>query len=162
MSFVLDVGRSRKYRCLFTLRLHSNSVRKTTDERIDCLDVFFNIRSIARTAGVDYEKLKEMTKTMDLNFEVEERELKLAKCINRYADVFTRVIDELLMHFLCDYMYQLATTFTEFYDRCYCVEKNQQTGEIKINYRRMVLCEATANVLKKCFEILGIQPLDRM
>ena len=99
---------------------------------------------------------------MDLNFEIEERELKLAKCINRYADVFTRVIDELLMHFLCDYMYQLATTFTEFYDRCYCVEKNQQTGEVKINYRRMVLCEATANVLKKCFEILGIQPLDRM
>lgn len=123
---------------------------------------FSLFRSIARTAGVDYDKLKEMTETLDLNFDAEERELKLAKCINRYADVFTRVIDELLMHFLCDYMYQLATTFTEFYDKCYCVEKNQQTGEVKINYRRIVLCEATANVLKKSFEILGIQSLDRM
>lgn len=126
------------------------------------LYAYTRIRSIARTAGVDYDKLKEMTETLDLNFECEERELKLAKCINRYADIFTRVIDELLMHFLCDYMYQLATTFTEFYDKCYCVEKNQQTGEVKINYRRIVLCEATANVLKKSFEILGIQPLDRM
>jgi len=126
------------------------------------LYAYTRIRSIARTAGVDYDKLKEMTETLDLNFDAEERELKLAKCINRYADVFTRVIDELLMHFLCDYMYQLATTFTEFYDKCYCVEKNQQTGEVKINYRRIVLCEATANVLKKSFEILGIQSLDRM
>lgn len=104
-----------------------------------------------------------MAKTMELNFEVEERELKLAKCIIRYSDVFTRVLDELLMHGLCDYMYQLATAFTDFYDRCYCVEKDKTTGEIlRINYQRIVLCEATANILKKCFEILGIEPLERM
>lgn len=124
--------------------------------------LFNGSRSIARTAGVDLEALKQMAQTMDLNFEAEERELKLAKCINRYADVYTRVIDELMMHYLCEYMYQLATVFTEFYDKCYCVEKDQKTGEVRINYRRMVLCEATANVMKQCFDILGIQPVDRM
>jgi arginyl-tRNA synthetase len=67
------------------------------------------------------------------------------------------------MHGLCEFMYQLATTFTDFYDRCYCVEKDKVTGEIlSVNYRRILLCEATANVLNKCFEILGIQPLERM
>ncbi len=103
-----------------------------------------------------------MARDLELNFEVEERELKLAKCIIRYSDVFTRVLDELLMHGLCEYMYQLATAFTDFYDRCYCVEKDRTTGEVRINYRRILLCEATANVLKQCFEILGIEPLERM
>lgn len=33
-----------------------------------------------------------------------------------------------MLHSLCDYLYELATTFTEFYDSCYCVEKDRQTG----------------------------------
>jgi arginyl-tRNA synthetase len=119
-------------------------------------------RSIARTAGVDSASIKSMVENIGLNFEVEERELKLAKCIIKYADIFTRVLDELLMHGLCEFMYQLATTFTDFYDRCYCVEKDKITGEVRVNYRRILLCEATANVLKQCFEILGIQSLERM
>ena len=126
------------------------------------MHVLSSFRSIARTAGVDYESLKEMARTMELNFDTEQRELKLAKCISKYADVLARVLDELMMHTLCEYMYQLATIFTEFYDRCYCVEKDKNTGEVRINYRRIILCEATANVLKKCFDILGIQPVDRM
>ncbi|CAF4724324.1 unnamed protein product [Rotaria sp. Silwood1] len=127
------------------------------------LYAYTRIRSISRTAGVDHAVLKAMTRDIELNFEIEERELKLAKCIIKYADVFTRVLDELLMHGLCEFMYQLSTAFTDFYDRCYCIEKNRQTGEIiTIHYRRILLCEATANVLKQCFEILGIQPLEKM
>lgn len=133
------------------------------DEGFFAFDPSFSlVRSIARTAGVDHASIKDMAKDLELDFAVEERELKLAKCIIRYSDVLTRALDELLMHGLCEYMYQLATTFTEFYDRCYCVEKDKNTGEVTVNYRRIVLCEATANVLKQCFDILGIQPLERM
>jgi len=126
------------------------------------LYAYTRIRSIARTAGVESAAIKTMAKDLELNFDIEERELKLAKCIIRYPDVFTRVLDDLLMHGLCEYMYQLATTFTDFYDRHYVVEKDKNTGEVRINYRRILLCEATANVLKQCFDILGIQPLERM
>jgi len=126
------------------------------------LYAYTRIRSIARTAGVDSEILKEKARDIELNFEADEREFKLAKCIIRYPDVLTRVLDELYMHGLCEYMYQLATTFTEFYDRCYCIEKDKITGETRLNYKRILLCEATANVLKQCFEILGIQALERM
>ncbi|CAF4239542.1 unnamed protein product, partial [Rotaria magnacalcarata] len=126
------------------------------------LYAYTRIRSIARTAGVDHAALKSMAQDIELNFDSEERELKLAKCIVKYPDVLTRVIDELLMHGLCEYMFQLATSFTEFYDRHYCVEKDKTTGEVRLNYRRILLCEATANVLKQCFEILGIQALERM
>jgi len=127
------------------------------------LYAYTRIRSIARTANVDEKTLQSLLPKTELNFDIEERELKLAKCILKYPDVMTRVLDELLMHGLCEYMYQLATAFTDFYDRCYCVEKDKVTGEIlQIHYRRIFLCEATANVLKQCFEILGIKPLERM
>merc|ERR1712156_191643 len=64
---------------------------------------------------------------------------------------------------LAEFMYEVATTFTEFYDVCYCVEKDRQTGEIvKINTGRIILCEVTALILAKCFNILGLEPVERM
>ena len=60
-------------------------------------------------------------------------------------------------------MYEVATAFTEFYDACYCVEKDRNTKEIiKINKDRVVLCEVSAIILAKCFDILGLEPVERM
>lgn len=58
-----------------------------------------------------------------------EKEWKLAKCILRFPEILQKIMDDLLLHTLCDYLYELATTFTEFYDSCYCVEKDRQTGK---------------------------------
>lgn len=57
-----------------------------------------------------------------------EKEWKLGKCILRFPEILNKILDDLLLHTLCDYLYELATTFTEFYDSCYCVEKDRQTG----------------------------------
>ncbi len=148
-------------RLIYFMLIHEFGITKK-NFIFDFSFILISHRSIARTAGVDSPTLKTMARDLELNFEIEERELKLAKCIIKYPDILTRVLDELLMHGLCEFMYQLATTFTDFYDRCYCVEKDRTTGEVRINYRRILLCEATANVLKQCFDILGIQPLERM
>ncbi|CAF0920745.1 unnamed protein product [Didymodactylos carnosus] len=142
------------------------SFDKMLDDRgntaVYMLYAYTRIRSIARNAGIKEETLKQKAAEIDLDFETDQREFKLAKCILRYSDVFVRLLDDLFMHALCEYMYQLATAFTDFYDKCYCIEKDKITGETTINYRRILLCEATANVMKQCFEILGIQPLQRM
>lgn len=58
-----------------------------------------------------------------------EKEWNLAKCILRFSEVILKCLDDLLLHSLCDYLYELCTTFTEFYDKCYCVEKDRNTGE---------------------------------
>lgn len=120
------------------------------------------IRSIARLANVTDEQLKEGAK--DVSFKLEHpKEWKLAKVVLRFPEIILRILDDLLMHTLCDYLYELSTTFTEFYDSCYCVEKDRTTGEIiKINMDRLLLCEATASVMDKGFQILGITPLSRM
>ncbi|CAF4021190.1 unnamed protein product [Adineta steineri] len=154
-----DLSRNRNFDYIF-------SFDRMLDDRgntaVYLLYAYTRIQSIARKAGIAPETLKAKMQDVELDFANEEQELKLAKCIIRYPDVFTRALDELLMNGLCEFMYQLATAFTEFYDRCYCVEVDKVTGESRINYRRILLCEATATVLKQCFEILGIQPLERM
>lgn len=58
-----------------------------------------------------------------------EKEWKLGRCILRFPEVLQKILDDLLLHTLCDYIYELATTFTEFYDSCYCVEKDRQSGK---------------------------------
>ena len=91
-----------------------------------------------------------------------DKEIKLAKLLLRFSEVMVKVADDLFLHTLCEYMYDVATAFSEFYDNCYCVEKNK-AGEItKVNMGRIILCEATAKILARCFDILGLKPVQKM
>ena len=124
------------------------------------IDSFY--RSIIRFSGVTDAQLKEAfyNTTVDLSHE---KELKLGKCIARFPEILAMVMDDLCPHTLCDYLYELCTTMTEFYDACYCVEKDKETGDIiKVNMSRILLCEATRLVLFRGLYILGIEPLEKM
>ncbi|KAF6739480.1 Arginine--tRNA ligase, cytoplasmic [Oryzias melastigma] len=126
------------------------------------LYAFTRIRSITRLANIDEAALRKAAETTEILLD-HEKEWKLGKTILRFPEILQKILDDLLLHTLCDYLYELATTFTEFYDSCYCVEKDRQTGEVvKINMWRMLLCEATAAIMAKCFDILGISPVERM
>ena len=106
-----------------------------------------------------FDRLKEAVQTSSPALE-HEKELKLAKCIVKFKDIISRFLDDLLPHTLCDYVYELCTTFTEFYD---AVEKDSETGAIpSVNMDRLVLCEATAQVMEKSFYILGLNPVEKM
>ena len=108
------------------------------------------------------EQLKEAAQTSSPEL-IHEKELKLAKCIVRFSEIVVRIQEDLHPHVLCDYTYELCTTFTEFYNACYCVEKDPQTGKIvSINMHRLMLCQATAKVMEKSFYILGLNPVERM
>ncbi|KAJ8298504.1 hypothetical protein KUTeg_025035 [Tegillarca granosa] len=126
------------------------------------LYAYTRIRSIARTAGVTEDQLQKAASntTLTLNHP---KEWKLAKTILRFPEVILKCLDDLLLHTLCDFLYELANCFSEFYENCYCIEKDRQTGKIvKINMERILLCEATANVIAAGFHILGIKPVEKM
>lgn len=126
------------------------------------LYAYTRIRSIARTAKISSQQVKEAAKTTPVLLD-HAKEWKLAKVLCRFPEVILRILDDLCMHTLCDYLYEVANTFTEFYEVCYCVEKNKQTGEVvKVDMGRVMLCEATASVMAKCFDVLGIQPVQKM
>lgn len=126
------------------------------------LYAYTRIRSIARLAQVSAEQLQEeaVSTTVDVSHD---KELKLAKCISRFPEVVSRIADDLYPHTLCDYLYELCTSFTEFYDACYCVEKDRESGEVvRVHTSRLLLCEATARVLERGFFIVGLEPLSKM
>ncbi|XP_055963941.1 arginine--tRNA ligase, cytoplasmic [Sorex fumeus] len=126
------------------------------------LYAFTRIRSIARLASIDEEMLRKAARETRIVLD-HEKEWKLGRCILRFPEILQKILDDLFLHTLCDYVYELATTFTEFYDSCYCVEKDRETGKVlKVNMWRMLLCEAVAAVMAKAFDILGIKPVQRM
>ncbi|XP_058853217.1 arginine--tRNA ligase, cytoplasmic-like [Acipenser ruthenus] len=126
------------------------------------LYAFTRIRSIARLANIDEASLRKAAGSTEMVLD-HEKEWKLGKCILRFPEILQKILEDLLLHTLCDYLYELATTFTEFYDNCYCVEKDRHTGNVvKVNMWRMLLCDATAIVMAKGFDILGIKPVQRM
>lgn len=120
------------------------------------------IRSIARNCGAEfYANLENIKKETPIILD-HEKEWKLAKILTQFPDVIERILNNLNIHYLCDFLYQVATTFTEFYDVCYCIEKNKQGEILKINASRVLLCEATATVMDQCFKILGLKTLQRI
>jgi len=125
------------------------------------LYAYTRIRSIGRTANVTAEQLQEAARK---GFPLEhEKEIKLAKLLLRFPEIIIRITQDLFLHPLCEYLYEVSTTFSEFYDVCYCVEKDRTTGEIvKVNMDRMALCEATALIMAQCFELLGLEPVQKM
>lgn len=126
------------------------------------LYAYTRICSIARNLGEDFVKtLPELKKTTPIELD-HEKEYKLAKVLAQFPDILNRVLKELHLHFLCDFVYLIATTFTEFYDSCYCIQKNKQGEVVNIITSRVLLCEATAAVMKQCFDILGINTIKRI
>ena len=125
---------------------------------------FYNLHfsSIVRVANVSTQQLKDAALITPIDV-THEKELKLSKCLTRFPEVIDRILDDLYPHLLCDYLYELCTTFTEFYDACYCVETDRETREVlKVNMSRLLLCEATAMVLYRAFHIIGLKPLYKM
>jgi len=126
------------------------------------LYAYTRIRSIQRTSGVTKESLQQFMNANGITLE-HEKEWKLAKCIVRYAEVIARATRDLQLHLLCEYLYELSCTLTEFYDACYCIEKDRVTGEIiTIHHNRLALLESVARVFESGFHILGINPVQRM
>ena len=86
------------------------------------------IRSISRTANVSSVQIQSAASCTTIELD-NAKEWKLAKLVLRFPEIIDRCVADLTPHTLCDYLYELATTFTEFYDECYVVEKDRSTGK---------------------------------
>ncbi|XP_038972153.1 arginine--tRNA ligase, cytoplasmic-like isoform X4 [Phoenix dactylifera] len=106
------------------------------------------ICSIIRKSGRDVEELKK-TGNIVLG-EPDERILGLH--LIKFAEVVEEACTNLLPNILCEYLYNLSEKFTGFYSRCPVVGSAEETS-------RLLLCEATAVVMRKCFYLLGITPV---
>ncbi|KAM0948127.1 putative arginine--tRNA ligase [Dioscorea sansibarensis] len=106
------------------------------------------ICSIIRKSGKEMEHLKK-TGRIVLGH-ADERILGLH--LIRFAEIVEEASTNLLPNVLCEYLYDLSDKFSRFYASCQVVGSPEETS-------RLLLCEATAVVMRKCFYLLGIQPV---
>ncbi|XP_062148457.1 arginine--tRNA ligase, cytoplasmic-like isoform X1 [Alnus glutinosa] len=106
------------------------------------------ICSIIRKSGKDIEGLKN-TGALVLAH-ADERALGLH--LLQFSEIVEEACTNLLPNVLCEYLYNLSEGFTKFYSNCQVVGSAEETS-------RLLLCEATAIVMRKCFHLLGIVPV---
>ncbi|XP_034655830.1 probable arginine--tRNA ligase, cytoplasmic isoform X1 [Drosophila subobscura] len=141
------------------------SFDKMLDDRgntaVYLLYTYTRICSISRKLSEDVSNLKTILDTVEIVLD-HEKEWKLAKTLLKIHDILLKCSKDLFLHFLCEFCFEVCAVFTEFYDSCYCIKKNKDGEIVEVNHSRILMCEATAAVLRQCFYILGLKPVSRL
>ncbi|MFA5192927.1 MAG: arginine--tRNA ligase [Verrucomicrobiia bacterium] len=84
-------------------------------------------------------------------------ELDLAKFILRFPEAIELATEDYRPNFICSYLYDLAGRFSVFYERCPVLKADEPARS-----SRLLLCQLTAEVLRKGLDLLGIQTIEQM
>lgn len=84
-------------------------------------------------------------------------ELALAKHLFNFGHTLEAVAEEYRPNYLCNYLYELATLLSRFYEQCPVLKS---TGQTRLD--RLALCALAARVLKQGLTLLGIETTERM
>ena len=110
---------------------------------------YTRICSVFRKAG-KFEREFEAEK-------LEEEEKKILRLLFQFPWLIKKCYEELKLHYLCEYLFKLATIFNEFYEKHPIIK-----SEEKIRNFRLTLLECIKNVFEIGFDLIGIEKLGRM
>ena len=113
-------------------------------------NAYVRIRAIFRKAGLD------QAPDAEVNL-VEPEELALGRKLLDFADSINLAAEENRPHYLCLYLFDLATLFHKFYELCPVLST---AGGIRAS--RLVLCDLTARTLRQGLNLLGIDVVEKM
>jgi arginyl-tRNA synthetase len=85
-------------------------------------------------------------------------EKQLALKLFQLESILSAVAERLEPHRLCNYLFELATLFSSFYEACPVLKAETETSR----NTRLLLCELTARTMKLGLNILGIRVLEKM
>ncbi|MDE0659208.1 MAG: arginine--tRNA ligase [Gammaproteobacteria bacterium] len=85
----------------------------------------------------------------------EPEEHALALQLARFQETLEQVAASVMPHHLCTYLYDLASAFMRFYERCPVLDSEFRND-------RLLLCRHTAATLSRGLDLLGIETVDRM
>lgn len=110
------------------------------------------ICSIFRRAEVDRTSLRNREPSI-----VEPQERALALAVLGFDSAVADTLEKYSPHRLCTYLYDLATSFTSFYEHCPVLK-----AEESVRMSRFVLCDVTARVMARGLDLLGIDAPEQM
>jgi arginyl-tRNA synthetase len=108
------------------------------------------ICSILRKAG-------NATVEVDPTVALQPAERTLALALDNFGDTLTEISRVLEPHRLCGYLFDLAKTFTDFYEACPVL-----SADPPVRANRLALCHLTARTLREGLNLLGIAAPERM
>ena len=85
------------------------------------------------------------------------QETALALAVLRMGDVVAQLSRDLKPHILCTYLFELASKFSSFYEKCPVLN-----SEPAVRASRLALCAATARAIALGLDLLGIEHPERM
>jgi len=113
---------------------------------------FTRAAKVVRDSGVAPAELARVVPVL-----TEAPELALAKHLLNFGVTLEAVIEDCRPNYLCNFLYELATLYSRFYENCPVLKAAEpQRGS------RLVLCELTARVLQQGLASLGIEVSDVM
>ncbi|MFF9113763.1 arginine--tRNA ligase [Streptomyces sp. NPDC014805] len=112
---------------------------------------YARIQSILRKAG-------EVRPAAHPELELHEAERALGLHVDAFAEVVAEAATEYAPHKMTAYLYQLASLYTTFYDKC-PVLKAETPEQVE---NRLFLCDVTAKTLHQGMALLGIRTPERL
>ncbi len=110
------------------------------------------IRSIVRRAGLDGDSVDPQTIEV-----VEPAERALVLRVLATPSVIADATESQAPHRLCTHLFDLAQTFTSFYEHCPVLKADE-----RVRASRLALCDLTARTLASGLGLLGIDAPERM
>jgi arginyl-tRNA synthetase len=82
-------------------------------------------------------------------------ERNLALQLLSFTDMMEQTLDDLYPYHICEYVYKLATAASDFVTQCRVLGSPEMPS-------RILLCHATTNAMRQCFDLLGIRHVKRI
>jgi len=89
---------------------------------------------------------------------IENDERALALQLIRFSDIVEEIEATLLFHRLAQYLFEVATAFSVFYNRCPVLG----IEDVALTHSRLALCSLTARTIHTGLDLLGIHSPERM
>jgi arginyl-tRNA synthetase len=113
-------------------------------------NAYVRVRAIFRKAGLGHAEPFKVTLK-------EPSELALAAKLLDFGDSITLAAEEYRPHYLCQYLFELATLFHKFYEFCPVLSAADD-----VRASRLVLCDLTGSTLRQGLQLLGIGVMEQM
>jgi arginyl-tRNA synthetase len=113
-------------------------------------NAYVRIRAIFRKAGLGEAARAQVNL-------VEPAELALGRKLLDFSDSVYMSAEEYRPHYICLYLFELATLFHKFYELCPVL-----ASEVKVRDSRLLICDLTARTLRQGLHLLGIDVVEQM
>jgi len=161
---MVPLDAARYFFLMHSLNTHMDFDLELAKERSKKNPVYYVQYAHARACSILEKGGK--AKKGDVKLLNDERELALIKKILQLPELIADIAQNYQVHYLTKYVYELAQTFTDFYENCRVLVPSEAEGideeNKEITEARLMLVSTAKEVLSKTLGLMGISAPEKM